>query len=180
MYRRRALNAIRTGTITERIAGYLSLLNLVIILIILYEVISRYAFNSPTIWASEIGQQAFALTVLLGGAYTFRKGGFISISIFYDRFGYRARAVADIFTLLCISIFCFVLLWKGGEIALESVQIQEGSSTYWNPPIYHLRVALPLGALVLWLEGIMGLIPKITRGWKKRYVEVRNSEQRGL
>ncbi len=172
---RKFLDSIRAGTITERLAGYISILIAVIIIIIFLDVILRSLFNKPTIWANEVSQQSFGFIVLLGGAYTFRHGGFISISIFYDRFGHKMRAIVDILTLLCLSIFCLVLVWNGGKIALESVLILEGSHTYWNPPIYFLKLAIPIGALALWLEGLLNYIPKVALQLRQRPVEVKSA-----
>ena len=55
-------------------------------------------------------------------------------------------------------LFIGVLLWKGGEMAYESVTMLERTQTPWEPYVFHVILALPIAAFLLLLQGIADLI----------------------
>lgn len=60
-----------------------------------WEVVSRYAFGAPTIWAYEIGYTLTGTHFLLALAYTLRQGEHIRIDVLSGRLPHRARLVID-------------------------------------------------------------------------------------
>ncbi len=126
--------------------------------ITLLEVFLRYGFNRPTMWVHETSQQIFAIAFLLGSAYTLQEGGHVRVDIFYRRLSTRGRAIIEIVSSLFYFIFIGVLLWKGGEMAYESVTMLERTQTPWEPYVFHVILALPIAALLLLLQGIADFI----------------------
>ncbi len=139
-----------------------SFLLAVIIIVITYEVIARYAFNAPTIWANELTVQLLGIIYMIGGAYTLFLKGHVSIDVLYGRLQPRNRAILDLVTSLCFFIFCGVLLWLGIGYASASAVIGETSGTPWNPPVYFLKIAIPLGALLILFQGLAKFIRDFT------------------
>ncbi len=70
----------------ERLTGNIGILaSLALVPLVLtttYEVIARYVFEAPTIWAYEVGYMLTGSHFLLGMAYTLQQGQFIRIDIF--------------------------------------------------------------------------------------------------
>jgi len=122
--------------------------------ILVYEVALRYVFNAPTIWAHGISQRLFAAYAILLGAYTLRQGGHVKVDILYNRFSIRTRAILDLFTAIFFFLFCGVLVWKGWVFALTALKIQERCNTPFNAILYPVKVMLPLGALLVILQGL--------------------------
>lgn len=122
--------------------------------ITLLEVFLRYGFNRPTMWVHETSQQIFAIAFLLGSAYTLQEGGHVRVDIFYRRLSTKGRAIIEIVSSLFYFIFIGVLLWKGGEMAYESVTMLERTQTPWEPYVFHVILALPIAALLLLMQGI--------------------------
>ena len=54
-----------------------------------------------------------------------------------------------------------MLLWQGWSLALDSVERMETSHSVWNPPIWPVKLCIPLAALLLLLQGIVRLIADI-------------------
>jgi TRAP-type mannitol/chloroaromatic compound transport system permease small subunit len=127
-------------------------------LIVGYDVVLRYVFNSPTRWAYELSVMFFGTFVLLGGAYTALKNGHVNMDVVYGLFSLRIRALLDVITFFVAFAFVGVLVWKGWETAWESIKILEEDSTLWGPPIYPFRTMLPLGAFLLLLQLIAKFI----------------------
>ena len=123
-----------------------------------YEVMARYVFDAPTIWASEFSAMLFGAFILLGGADTLRRGGHVNMDIVYSRLSVRGRALMDILTFLLFLAFIGVLLWKGWETAWRSLKLLEHDSTEWGPPLYPFKLLLPLGALLVLLQGLAKLV----------------------
>lgn len=130
----------------------------VIIVILIYEIGMRYIFNAPTNWAHESSQYLFATYALLSGAYTFRHRLHVNMDMVYNRFSPRMKAIVDLFTSLLALCFIVSFLWWGGLTALESVQLREISTTNWGPPLYPVKIMLPLGAALLLLQWLAKFI----------------------
>ena len=73
-----------------------------------YEVLARYAFGAPTIWAYEIGYTLTGSHFLLGMAYTLAVGAHIRIDIFSGKFSPRTRALID---LSAYAVMLPLLIW---------------------------------------------------------------------
>jgi len=142
----------------EIIGKAVSFLILIIVGVILYEIFVRYVLNSPTIWAHEVSQMVYGAYVILLGGFLQQRKGHVNVEILTDRFSPRTRAIINCFTWLLFFAFCGVLLWKGGEMAWDSFLLRETESTVFEPPIYPLKMMIPLGALLLLLQGIVHYI----------------------
>jgi len=130
----------------------------IIIAITIYEVVMRYVFTRPTIWVHETSDHLFAFSFLLGGAYTLSQGGHVKVDVLYNHFSERSRVILDICTSFFFFLFVGLLLWKGGEMAWESVRLLERSQTPWGPYIFHVYLAVPVAASLMLLQGLAALI----------------------
>jgi TRAP-type mannitol/chloroaromatic compound transport system permease small subunit len=145
----------------ELIGKAISFLILVLVSVIVYEIFVRYIFNSPTIWANEISQMVYGAYVILLGGYLQQRNGHVNVDILYQRFKPRTRAIINLFTWLLFFAFCGVILLKGGEMAWDSFLYRETDPTVFAPPIYPLKMLIPLGALLLLLQGLVKYIGDI-------------------
>lgn len=118
-----------------------------------YEVLARYVFGRPTIWINELSTMLFGAAILIGGGFTYYYGSHANMDLVYNLFSKRSKAVIDLFTFLLFLAFISVLFWKGWQMAWRSLITLEHDSTEWAPPIYYFKLSLPLGALLLLLQG---------------------------
>jgi len=123
-------------------------------LVLAYEVFMRYVLDRPTIWVNESAEFLFGAHLILGGAYCLRWQKHINIDILYDRFPLRERAIVDLFTWVFFYIFCGVLLWESGKAGWISVGRMEVSHTAWAPPVWPLKLTIPLAAGLILLQGL--------------------------
>ncbi len=148
--------------ISEKSGKAVSFLILFLVGVIIYEVVARYLFKSPTNWAHEISQMIYGAYVILLGAYVLNRGGHVNVDLLYGRFQPRTRAIIDLFTWLLFFYFCGLLLWKGGEMAWDSFVFRETDSTSFAPPLYPIKMMIPLGALLILLQGLAKFIRDLT------------------
>ncbi|MGH7389437.1 MAG: TRAP transporter small permease subunit [Candidatus Rokuibacteriota bacterium] len=125
-----------------------------------YEVVARYAFNAPTVWAYDTTYMLFGAQFMLAAAYTLLKGGHIRTDVFYERWSPRTRATIDVVSYL---FFFFpgmlFVLYAGGVEAWQSWLIGERSDwTPWRPVLYPLKAVIPLTAALLVLQGFSELV----------------------
>lgn len=131
-----------------------------------YEVIARYVFNRPTIWAYEIAYMAMGTNFLLGMAYALREKSHIRIDVVFMHLSPRKKAMIDCigYTFLMLP-FGFWLTWRLGLYALDAWFLGERSGeSAWNPVIWPYRLVFFLGfalltlqCMVEWLRSILVL-----------------------
>jgi TRAP-type mannitol/chloroaromatic compound transport system permease small subunit len=148
--------------ISEQSGKAVSFFIIFLVGVILFEIFSRYLFNSPTIWAHEVSQMIYGAYVILLGAYVLKRGGHVNVEILYGRFQPRTKAIIDLFTWLFFFYFCGLLLWKGGGMAWESFLVRETEPTAFAPPVYPIKMTVPLGALLILLQGLAKFIRDLT------------------
>jgi len=88
---------IRTiDSINEKTGALSSWLVIILIIVILIEVISRYVFNSPTSWAFDTMQMIGGAIIVLGWAYSQLHDSHIRVDIFYNYLSARGKALINI------------------------------------------------------------------------------------
>jgi len=145
--------------ISEWSGKIVSFLILLLALLIGYEVVVRYIFKSPTLWAHELSSMIFGTFIIIGGAFTALKNSHVNMDLVHRSLRTRSRALLDLLTFFIALAFMLTLLWFGGKSAIKSVMTLEHASTQWAPPLYPFRLMLPLGAFLL----ILQLIAKFIR-----------------
>jgi TRAP-type mannitol/chloroaromatic compound transport system permease small subunit len=122
--------------------------------VITYEVVLRYGFNAPTIWAQETSTYIFGAFFMLGGAYVMHHDGHVRVDIIYSRLSPRGRAITDLITFpIFFFLFLGILVIEGTNMAIWSWSIWEHTQSPWSPPIYPLKTVIPVAALLLVLQG---------------------------
>lgn len=147
--------------LNEWVAKGVAWIVVAIIFATVYEVVMRYVFNSPTNWVFEFNYLVHGPYFLLLGAYVYAQNGHVNVDIIHGKLSPRLRAIMDIFSMTFFFIFVFVMLKYGGRFALNSFSFRETLSSAWAPPIYPVKMAIPVAALMLLLQGIARYIRNI-------------------
>jgi TRAP-type mannitol/chloroaromatic compound transport system permease small subunit len=126
-----------------------------------YEVIARFAFNSPTNWLHESMFLMYGMQYVLAGAYAYQVDQHVRVDVFYTKFSPRGKAIADIITSLFFFIFVGTLLVTGYKFAADAVGNDEHSFTEWGVQYWPVKLMMPIGAALLLLQGVCKLIKDI-------------------
>jgi TRAP-type mannitol/chloroaromatic compound transport system permease small subunit len=135
-----------------------------------YEVIARFAFNSPTNWLHESMFLMYGMQYMIAGAYAYQSDQHVRVDVFYVKFSTRGKAIADIITSIFFFIFVLTLLFTGWRFAMDSFNPSgtgEVSFTEWGVQYWPVKLMMPIGAALLLLQGISKLIKDViilTRG----------------
>lgn len=147
-----------TDAINERVGKALSILVVFLIGILCWEVILRYAFNSPTIWAHEVSGHIFAVYSVLGGAYVLLVNEHVRSDIVYSRFSPRGRAILDLVTFPFFFMLLGIILVEGAKMALLSIEVREVTVSFLHSPVYPIKIAIPIAAFLMLLRGLGSFI----------------------
>jgi TRAP-type mannitol/chloroaromatic compound transport system permease small subunit len=132
-----------------------------VMIIIVFELVSRWLFNAPTEWVHEASTMLYGIFFILGGGYALIKSEHVRMDVFYSHLSDKGKAIADIATFILFFCYVAVLIWFGGKTAWHSLMIQEHTQTVWGPPIYPSKIILVIGAVLILVAGITKLIRDI-------------------
>ena len=141
--------------ITEKTSKPASILVFVMALVTVTEVVGRYVFNHPTIWAWPLNRQIFGIFILVAGAYTMSKGEHIKIEILYDHFPPKIKRIARLLSLACLVSFLGVLVWQSSWMGWNSLMMDEKASGAFRIPLYPFKLLIPVAAFLFLIQGIV-------------------------
>ena len=131
-----------------------SFLILILVVIIMYEVVSRYIFNAPTQWVNELSEYLLTGVVMLGGAYCLAENEHVRVDILHHNFSHRTKVVIEIFTFLLVLTFVTAIVWKGGEVSIDTFIHDRRSMSVMEMPLFPSMVLVPVGAFLLGLQSL--------------------------
>lgn len=155
--------------IVQKQAEVSSLLMVVLVVLVCYEVVRRYFFNAPTIWGLELTTFIFGVHFVMGYGYTELFDGHVRVDIFSSRFPQKIQDILYIVLTIGITIPLVTLLaiWAWDN-AIISTRILEDLSSAWAPPIWPVKLLMALGFTFLFLQVLSNLIKRfLTFGQKE-------------
>ena len=155
------------GTINERTGKVLSALIILMTFILTYEVLARYAFDSPTKWAHEITCSIFGAYSVLGGAYALLLNQHIRSDVIYARFSERGKAICDLIAFPILSMLLILIFIQGFNMALSSTLARETTVSMFHSPIYPVKICIPLAALLMLFQTLAVAVRNFWRVIKK-------------
>ena len=124
---------------------------------ILYEVISRGAFNVATTWVSETSVYGSAMVYLLAGGYALLHRRHVRIDLVLGSLSPRLARMLDVIVLPFLILYLGALIVVGAGIAWTSFVQGEGTGSPWNPRIWPVKACIPLAGVLLLLQAFSNL-----------------------
>jgi TRAP-type mannitol/chloroaromatic compound transport system permease small subunit len=131
-----------------------------LVIVLCYEVVSRYVFDAPTNWALETSKMLGATLAAVGWGYTHLHHGHVRVDVIYMHLSPKGKALIDVimaslflFPLVGILTYCAIswtiYSWEMGERMVESS---------WLPPAGPIRTVLTLAFFLFALQCVSRLI----------------------
>ncbi len=133
-------------------------------LIITYEVLMRYMFNSPTIWVDESARIMQIWATYLSGAFALKYRQMIVIDIAFRDTKSVLRKCVETFSLLVIIIFCAVATWYGYELWLKATIKGHTTDSYLGTPKWLTHASIWVGFGLLLLQAVAEIVKVWTIG----------------
>ena len=70
---------------------------------VMYEVIMRYFFNAPTLWAFDFTIQMYGAVFMMGGASAMSTKTHVKADMYYNRLSEKGQAILDLILLEFLS-----------------------------------------------------------------------------
>ena len=105
------------------------------VIVMFYEVVSRYVFAKPTLWANELSLWIAAFVFLLAGLYAMQQRSHIRIYVIYDLMPRWMQKASDVLSVALLWAFVLCLVWGGWNEARDKMLRGETFGTAWDPPI---------------------------------------------
>jgi len=148
--------------LNERIGLSVSWALLLAVLICSGNALVRYTFNTSSNAWLEIQWYLFGAIFLLAGSYTLRRNEHVRIDVIVGRFSKRTQVWIDVFGFLFFLLPATILiLYLAVPFAMESIRNQEVSSNAGGLIVWPAKILIPIGFLMLTLQGISELIKRV-------------------
>ena len=135
-----------------------------IVMVMFYEVVARYLFEAPTLWANELSLWMASFLFLLAGLYAMQQRSHIRIYIIYDLMPRWMRKLADVISLVLIWAFVICTIWGMYDNAIARIGRWEKFGTAWDPPIP--ATVIP-GILIISLLVALQATSNLIADWNK-------------
>jgi len=146
----------------ERIGLAVSWALLAAVLICAGNALVRYLLNTSSNAWLEIQWYLFGAMFLLASAYTLKRNEHVRIDVVVRRFSKRTQVWVDIFGFLFFLLPAVgLILYFGLPYAMESIRNQEVSSNAGGLIVWPAKVLIPIGFLMLTLQGVSELIKRV-------------------
>ena len=135
--------------------------SIIAVFVYYYEVIARYIFNSPTNWAHEGMFLMFGMQYMMAAGFTERERGHVNVDIIHKYFPPRMKAFVDVLTSSIFFIFTIAILVTGYVFLADSLRVWEVSFTEWGIQYWPVKITLPLGAILITLQGFSRMVKDV-------------------
>jgi len=142
-----------------------------LILGMVYEVLARKLFLSPTIWAYDMSRFFYGALFMLGAGYALSKGVHIRADFLYRNFKVKTQGRVDFWLYLLfyfpgLIVFCYMTV---GFVQESIMRSEKGMDTTWMPYMWPIKTCLLIGIIFLLVQGISELFKSYYAATKGRW-----------
>jgi TRAP-type mannitol/chloroaromatic compound transport system permease small subunit len=136
---------------------------LLLIVLMMYDVVMRYAFDAPTLWGYDVNTFLMGSSFILSVAYALSCDAHVRVDLLHPPDRPAVKAWVDLagFTLVLLPIAAWITsaLW---HYWLEAWRTGETSgSSAWNPVIWPFRFILFLGFLAFTIQIVAEILKRV-------------------
>ena len=125
-----------------------------LIVTMVWEVIARRFFDTPTMWAYEMSYMLMGTSFIFGLAFTLQMRRHIRVDFLYDSISLKKQSMIDLvgfaFLVLPATILLLGGLWD--FMAYAYANNQGSGRSVWNPVVWPVRVGFVIGFALLLLQ----------------------------
>jgi TRAP-type C4-dicarboxylate transport system permease small subunit len=136
-----------------------------LVLVVLWGVLTRYAFGKQADWSEELARFLLIWISLLGGAVAFGEKAHLGVDYFVGKFDPAAQRVATIIGQLIILFFSITIFIIGGsEIVSSNFGQQAPALGVYGIKMAHVYLALPISGVFMILFTVEQLLETLFVG----------------
>jgi len=141
--------------LNEYIGVLVSWLTSLMVLVVFYDTVMRYAFKKGNVAIQELEWHIFAVVFLIGAAYALKNGAHVRVDIIYTRLSAKTKALIDFMGSIVFLIpFGVMVIYSTQNFVANSWAVKELSPDPGGMPArYILKAMIPAGFALLILQG---------------------------
>ena len=169
--------ARRIDAFQDRFGRGVSWIMLLMVLVVFFDVIMRYAFSKSSVFTQELEWHLFGVVYLLAAGYTMLYDEHVRVDIVYSRWSPRKKAWSD-FILYLIFFYpsAFMIMIMAWPFVRDSYRVFEGSPDPGGIPYrFLLKSAIIVGFALLTIQAFSQTIKNFfwAMGWEEREVRAK-------
>ena len=154
----------RLVTGVNRVAfGISAGLVLVVMPLMLFQAVSRYALGDPAAWAGELATLLFGPMFLLAGPYMLHLRQHVGVDILSARLSERGRDWLDLALMPVVIFFAWIMMQRSWPLAMSALSFRETSFSSWNPEIWWTKFFLPVAMALLVAQAVVEMLAALRR-----------------
>lgn len=134
-------------------------------IIVIYEIVTRYFFNRSEVWVTEITEYSLLYITFLGTTWLLKREGHIKLDLLLNRLSSRSQDFINILTSFAGLIICAALVWYGARGTWNQFQSGYYTPTLLEIPTAPITVIIPIGSFFLFIQFIRRTY-QYWRSWK--------------
>lgn len=138
------------------------------LLLMFYEVLSRYFLGLSVYWAEEIVRYLIVWSMFIGSSMIVKTDGHISITFITDLLSDKRKTLLSLFNHVLCLLYSVALIYAGWLLVTEANAAGYISDSRMETPMWIPYLILPLGGILIsvrWIEKISSV--KLPAGWQK-------------
>jgi TRAP-type mannitol/chloroaromatic compound transport system permease small subunit len=139
----------RFGLLMGRLVSFLVWAGIVVLC---WEVVARYVFGAPTIWAHGYTQRIFGAYFVLVGAYTLIRRDHVRIDLFINGSRPRVNAALDLVNYVFLIVWGVALTWEGFWFFEDAWRYGDLDDSVLQHPMWPIKLCLFAGAALITLQ----------------------------
>lgn len=154
---------VRTIDSVSRFFGAIAaVLVVVLVVLMLYDVLLRYAFNAPTSWGNDLNTMLMGASFVLSIAYAMSTDSHVRVDLMYSPETKHRMRYVDLIGLVVLVLptvgWITFGLWEHFITGLRSGE-RTGSGG-WNPVVWPFRLVLFFGFLIFTIQIVNEIIKR--------------------
>lgn len=148
----------QASTFVGKFASYAIWIGMVFVC---YEVVMRYVFGSQTVWVQGYMQRLFGAYFILVGAYALVQRAHVRVDLILNNASPRRAALLDIVNYAVLLVWMAALTWEAWLFLVDSWRFNERDETALGYPLWPVKLALLVGAVLMALQGMAELVRSV-------------------
>jgi len=145
--------------------GLAALLVILLVVLMVYDAVARYAFSAPTLWAFDVATYLMGACFILSTAYTLSRDAHVRVDLVYAWLPRRVLTVVDLvgFAVIVLPVTAWIASGLWSYFYDSFLSAERSGSSAWNPRVWPFRLVLFVGFAVLCLQVAAEILRRIAR-----------------
>jgi TRAP-type C4-dicarboxylate transport system permease small subunit len=141
-----------------------------LVIVVTWQVVSRYLLRSPSSYTEEIARFMLIWIGLLGAAHAYRTKMHLGLDLLTARLTGNARLWAELFSAACVAGFSIIVMVVGGAQLVSLIWELEQTSAALGVQIAFIYSVIPLTGAIITLYAVDAALDRIAQHKKQREI----------